>query len=212
MRVSQCSLSVLCCFSSYLTYSESPACSFLLFSNSSKRLRSSCFDSSFFLAFGFKVLLTRNWDSSVKLPERSSIAKRQKADLFVSLHFNGTASGQNEARGAETYAMTPAGGSSTAGNGSIRGNSYSGNRFNDSNLLLAYQIQKSLVARLGVEDRGVRRARFEVLRDATMPAVLVEGGFLSHPAESKKIFDAAYRREMAKAILEGIQTYKRAVE
>lgn len=161
---------------------------------------------------GFKVLLTRNWDSSVKLPERSSIARRQKADLFVSLHFNGTASGQNEARGAETYAMTPAGGSSTAGNGSIRGNSYSGNRFNDSNLLLAYQIQKSLVAKLGVEDRGVRRARFEVLRDATMPAVLVEGGFLSHPAESKKIFDAAYRREMAKAIMEGIQTYKRAME
>jgi N-acetylmuramoyl-L-alanine amidase len=161
---------------------------------------------------GFKVSLTRNWDSYVERAERPATAKRQKADLFVSLHFNSASSGQDEARGAETYALTPAGGSSTAGNGNIGGNSYSGNRFNDSNLLLAFQIQKSLVAKLGVEDRGVRRARFEVLRGATMPGVLVEGGFLSHPAESKKIFDAAYRREMAKAIVEGIQNYKRAVE
>ena len=161
---------------------------------------------------GFKVSLTRNWDSFVELGERSSAAKRHKADLFVSLHFNGASSGRDEARGAETYALTPAGGSSTAGNGVVRGSSYAGNRFNSSNLLLAYHIQKSLVAKLGVADRGVRRARFEVLRGATMPSVLVEGGFLSHPAESTKIFSATYRREMARAIVEGIQGYKRAVE
>ena len=96
------------------------------------------------------MTLTRNWDSFIALGDRPSAAKRQKADLFVSLHFNGTSSGRNEARGAETYALTPAGGSSTAGNGVVRGSSYAGNRFNSSNLLLAYQIQKSLVAKLGV--------------------------------------------------------------
>jgi N-acetylmuramoyl-L-alanine amidase len=51
-----------------------------------------------------------------------------------------------------------------------------------------------------------------VLRDAAMPAVLVEAGFMSHPSEGKKILDPAYRRELAKAILEGILAYKRQVE
>jgi N-acetylmuramoyl-L-alanine amidase len=51
-----------------------------------------------------------------------------------------------------------------------------------------------------------------VLRDAVMPAVLIEGGFMSHPTEGKKIFDAGYRRQMAKAIVDAIQAYKQAVE
>ncbi len=59
-----------------------------------------------------------------------------------------------------------------------------------------------------MEDRGVRRARYWVLRDAEMPAVLIEGGFMSNPAESKKIYDAGYRRQMAKAIVAGVLAYK----
>jgi N-acetylmuramoyl-L-alanine amidase len=58
----------------------------------------------------------------------------------------------------------------------------------------------------------VRRARFAVLRDATMPAVLVEAGFLSHPAEGRKIVDAAYRRKMATAIVDAVRAYQRVVE
>jgi N-acetylmuramoyl-L-alanine amidase len=58
----------------------------------------------------------------------------------------------------------------------------------------------------------VRRARFEVLREATMPAALIEAGFLSHPTEGKKIFAEEYRRQMARAITEGILSYKRLVE
>ena len=69
-----------------------------------------------------------------------------------------------------------------------------------------------MVRTLGSTDRGVRRARFEVLREATMPAVLIEAGFLSHPTEGKKIFTTEYRKKMAQAIAEGIQSYKRAVE
>ena len=61
---------------------------------------------------------------------------------------------------------------------------------------------------LGVEDRGVRRARFAVLRDAAMPAILIEGGYMTHPIEGKKILDSAYRRQMAQAIIKGILNYQ----
>ena len=65
---------------------------------------------------------------------------------------------------------------------------------------------------LGVEDRGVRRARFEIFRTAEMPAVLIEGGFMSSRTESKHIYDPAYRKQMARAILNGIAAYKKQVE
>ena len=58
----------------------------------------------------------------------------------------------------------------------------------------------------------MRRARYAVLRDASMPAVLIESGFMSHPEEGKKIFDAGYRRKLAQAIAEGLLSYKRLVE
>jgi N-acetylmuramoyl-L-alanine amidase len=73
-------------------------------------------------------------------------------------------------------------------------------------------MQKALTRNLAAEDRGVRRARFAVLRDAVMPAVLIEAGFMSHPAEGRKIFTSAYRQKMARAIVEGLLAYKRAVE
>ena len=79
-------------------------------------------------------------------------------------------------------------------------------------MFLACQVQRTLTSQLHVQDRGVRRARFVVLCDATMPAVLIEAGFLSHPTEGKKILNSAYRQQMAKAIVDGILAYKRAVE
>jgi N-acetylmuramoyl-L-alanine amidase len=78
-------------------------------------------------------------------------------------------------------------------------------------MLLAYEIQKALVTKVDVEDRGVKRARYAVLREAAMPAVLVEGGFMSHPAEGKNIFSAAYRKKMARAIADAILAYKKDV-
>ncbi|MEK7707191.1 MAG: N-acetylmuramoyl-L-alanine amidase [Verrucomicrobiota bacterium] len=161
---------------------------------------------------GFQVYLTRSGDTFVELFDRNAVARSRNADLFVSLHFNATDGGRNEAKGAEVYALTPAGASSTNARGEGKGGWATGNKFNANNLLLACQIQKSLVRNLEVEDRGVRRARFAVLRDAAMPAVLIEAGFMSHPTEGKKIFDAAYRREMARAIVDGIGSYKRIVE
>lgn len=162
---------------------------------------------------GFTVTLTRTGDSFLDLEKRPAIANQRKADLFISVHFNAVANSRNTVRGAETFALTPAGARSTsAPNSAALATSEPGNRFNSQNMLLACEIQRRLVRELKTTDRGVRRARFAVLRDAQMPAVLVEAGFLSHPAEGKKIMDSAYRRQMAKAIADGVIAYKRAVE
>lgn len=164
---------------------------------------------------GFNASLTRTTDALVDLPDRPEIARRRGADLFISLHWNsaGAGAGRNEVKGVETYCLTPAGASSTnAGDDMIGAGTKPGNRHNEKNFFLAWQLQKSLLRDLGVEDRGVRRARFSVLRTAEMPAVLIEGGFMSHPAESRRIYDPAYRRQMARAIVEGVMAYKRQVE
>lgn len=160
---------------------------------------------------GFKVVLTRGADRFLELSERAAIARRGGADVFLSLHFNG--SGSTEARGTEVYALTPAGAASTNARGEgANAGAFPGNRSDEKNLLLAYQLQQSLVSQLGSQDRGVRRARFEVLREATMPAALVEAGFLSHPAEGGQIATAEYRRHVARAMVTGVQAYKKMVE
>ena len=162
---------------------------------------------------GLKVVLTRSRDSFVELPERPQLARRRNADVFVSLHFNAADTDRSSVQGAEVYCLTPAGASSTNARGEGAGaGSCPGNRNNDQNLFLAYQVQRALTRNLGVADRGVRRARFAVLRDAVMPAVLIEAGFMSHPDEGRKIFSSAYRQRLAQAIVQGLLAYKAAVE
>jgi N-acetylmuramoyl-L-alanine amidase len=162
---------------------------------------------------GFKVSLTRSRDEFIELPNRPDAARRRNADVFLSLHFYSADSGRGDVRGAEVYCLTPPGASSTNARGEGAGAGWStGNSYNDKNLFLAYQMQKNLTRSVGLEDRGVRRARFAVLRDAPMPAVLIEAGFMSHPAEGRKIFNAAYRVQLARAIVDGLLAYKRQVE
>jgi N-acetylmuramoyl-L-alanine amidase len=163
-------------------------------------------------AAGFKAVLTRGGDSYVELSDRPSIARKRGADLFVSLHFNSTEEGRNEVKGTEIFCLTPAGATSTNARGEGDTRWVTGNRNDERNMLLAYQMQKSYEKNLKIEDRGVKRARFQVLREATMPAILIESGFMSHPTEGKKLYDPAYRKQMARAIVEGIQAYKKAVK
>jgi len=165
---------------------------------------------------GFNVMMTRTTDKYVPLPDRPAMANKAGADLFVSLHFNAALTGRDEAEGPETYCITPVGASSSNEHvesrefGSAVGTGPTiANRNEQKSLLLAYQVEKSLVQNLAADDRGVKRARFAVLRDVAMPAILIEGGFMTNPAESKKIYDPAYRRRMAEAIVKGILAYQR---
>ncbi len=165
------------------------------------------------VAAGIKVTLTRQTDSFVPLPDRPEIARKRDADLFISLHFNAVIAKKNEVQGIEVYCLTPAGARSTYARGDYSDTSaWKGNRFDSKNVLLAYQLQKALVRELPVADRGVKRARFAVLRTAQMPGVLIESGFMSHPSESKKILDPEYRRQLARAIVDGILAYKKTIE
>jgi N-acetylmuramoyl-L-alanine amidase len=122
---------------------------------------------------GFDVVLTRSSDVRVPLEERPALARRRSADLFVSLHFNATEESRSEVRGVEIFCCTPAGATSTNSRGEGDTGWVAGNRNDEKNLLLAYQMQKSFVKMLQVEDRGVKRARFAVLREATVPAILI---------------------------------------
>jgi N-acetylmuramoyl-L-alanine amidase len=165
---------------------------------------------------GFDVVMTRKSDKYIPLTDRAAIANSHNADLFICLHFNASPTDRAEIQGPETYCITPVGAnSSNAGVESSEfgqgGNMAStpGNRNEKGSLLLAYQLERSLVRNLGANDRGVKRARFQVLRETTMPGVLIEGGFMTHPVEGPKIFSASYRRQMAAAIVNGILAYQK---
>jgi N-acetylmuramoyl-L-alanine amidase len=162
-------------------------------------------------AAGLRATLLRSTDTYHDPADRPGIARRQKADLLVSLHYN--SAGDSSARGLETYCMTPAKASSTnaRGEGANTG-AYPANQYDAHNVLLAWHVQQAMVQQLGLPDRGVRRARFAVLRFSTMPAILVEGGFMSNPADMARIADATHRKKMAEAIASGILAYKKVIE
>ena len=159
---------------------------------------------------GLNVMLTRDSDAFVDLSARPLLARRQGADLFVSLHYN---SADNYIHGLETYCLAPPGvNSSNEGGGKAPRLPEPGNAHDDKNVLLAYEMEKSITAAVPLEDRGLKRSRFEVLREAVMPAVLIEGGFLSNPSDARHIYDPAFRKQMAQAIVEGVMAYKKSVE
>jgi N-acetylmuramoyl-L-alanine amidase len=155
------------------------------------------------------AILTRTTDRNIPLDDRVQFAKSKRADLFISIHFNSGGS----AAGIETYCIPPAGTASTAAAGRLREAEASpNNRFDESNVWLAHCVQRSLLRNTGAADRGVRRARFVVIRDAPCPAILVEAGFLSNRAEEQRILTESYRDKLAKSIADGILEYKRCSE
>ena len=159
-------------------------------------------------AKGYKVSKTRNDDSAIPKEDRAEIARQKGGDLFISLHFNSAGQAGPGISGVEVYCMTPAGENSTGGPSEPgERTSAPGNRFDSQNALLAYHVQRVVTRRLGVEDRGLRRARFAVLKMAHMPSILVEGGFMSNPREAQLIANPAYRRKLAEAIADGIHQY-----
>ena len=158
-------------------------------------------------ARNLKVILTRDTDAYLPLEARAGRANGTADSIFVSLHFN--SSGDASAAGFEVYAMTPRGAASTGDNFSTpeQFRQMPGNDFEDASLALATCAQHSLLGYLPQADRGVRRARFAVLRLTHSPAILIEGGFLTNPSESQRINDAAWRQKLADAIAAGVGSY-----
>jgi N-acetylmuramoyl-L-alanine amidase len=155
---------------------------------------------------GFQVYLTRDGDRFIELEQRAERAKRWGADLFVSIHLNSAGS---EANGTETYSMTAAGFQSTSG-GHSEGADI-GNRFDALNSELAYQIQRATTSQAQTADRGVKKARFVVLKHAPCPAVLVETGFVSNRREEIRFMSDKFRDDLAMGIARGVYNYVQLV-
>lgn len=152
------------------------------------------------------VRLTRSTDTFIPLEQRSEFAAKAGADLFVSIHADGA--GDSSANGVETFVMTAAGCESSNHYGQ-GGDSSSrrGNQHDGANTALGFSIQSNLVKTSKRSDRGLRRARFAVLKNAPCPAALVECGFLTNPAEEALMIDPDYREAVARGISNGIVGY-----
>lgn len=160
---------------------------------------------------GYQVFLTRDVDRYLKLEERSSFANSKDADLFISIHFN--AAKNKKAHGIECFALTPQGQAST-GRTKIKANdleNFAGNKQNLQNTLLAYCLQKALVDWVGGADRGLKRARFKVLKDLEIPGALVELGFISHAATADIIRHENERQRIAEGLHTGILYYYKKI-
>lgn len=156
---------------------------------------------------GFQVKLTRSSDVFIPLEKRSEIANDYGADFFISLHFN--SAGSSEPSGFEVFALTPQNQPSTKKPkpDSEDNERFPGNGNDPWNVLAAYHIERGLVQGIGGPDRGVKRARFSVLKYLECPGVLVEMGFLSHPKTARKVQSARFRQSLARSLHEGILTY-----
>lgn len=150
-------------------------------------------------ARGYQVLLTRATDTQLELQERSEIANRAGADLFISLHFN--ASTNPFASGPETYFLRPGTDSGHSSPATAKWNA-----------VLGYFVQRELVNGQNATDRGLKRAGFAVLRHIEMPGLLVEAAFMSEKTEAALLDDPATLHRMATAIADGIDAWKRTIE
>lgn len=158
---------------------------------------------------GLKVVLTRSSDVFVPLEERARIANRHPNGLFVSVHFNSGGSGT----GLETYTLAPRGVPSMMADGPRISDldPCPGHACDAQNIALATAMHAALVVKSRLYDRGIKRARFVVIRDIQIPGVLIEGGFLSNTNDARLIATPAYRQTMAQCIFQAVQNYRRAV-
>lgn len=176
---------------------------------------------------GFQVVMTREGDRTLSLEERSAIAEASRGDLFVSLHAN--AARRRTAHGIETYyldenherhSLTVAARENGVPRSQVNALQRTLAKLRVSEVSphsrrLAEQIQHELVNGLPsqyrpVSDLGVKKGPFYVLYLSSMPAVLVESGFLTHVGEAKRLADARYLEALAERIAEGLSGYRAA--
>ena len=165
-------------------------------------------------AAGFITMLSRVDNSTtLSLEERETKANSWGADIFISIHINSSKS--SEPNGFETYILANHGqlstsmdkASMTQKDWNFVNCKYAGNKNDNKNLLLGFAIHRRTVKTSRIPDRGLRRARFSVLRNVMIPAVLVECGFLSSPKDSKLLYTADFRERCARGIYQGICDY-----
>ena len=155
---------------------------------------------------GYRVSFSRTSDKFVELSDRAEDAANKRADLFLSIHCNAASPSVS---GVETFAMTPRFMPSTSSGALSRSDrtSHAGNITDGWNQLFAYYVQRGLAAATRSDDRGVKRARFAVLKRTPMPSALVEIGFLSNNAEARKLSSAVYRQRIADSLANSIMRY-----
>ncbi|HEV2841666.1 MAG TPA: N-acetylmuramoyl-L-alanine amidase [Chthoniobacterales bacterium] len=163
-------------------------------------------------AKGFKVVLTRENDAFIPLHVRAHIANQTRDSIFVSIHFNGASN--RDATGFEIFSLTPRGAPSTGDDALALHfvNMQAGSPVDAQSFGLSAAVYHSMLGHLAEFDRGIKRARFAVLRHTKIPAVLVEGGFLSETGDSKRVADPAWRAKFAEALSVGIENYRNVVE
>jgi N-acetylmuramoyl-L-alanine amidase len=139
-------------------------------------------------ALGYRVIMTRNKDVYITLPRRAAMANKAKGSLFVSIHFN--SSPREDAQGIEIF-------------------------YFDSKELwrtkasrrLAHCILRETLGETQAVSRGIKQGNFHVIRETEMPAVLVEGGFITNKQERSLLRDKEYLNRLAIGIADGIDCY-----
>lgn len=141
---------------------------------------------------GYHVVMTRNTDNFIPLPKRVEIASQADANIFVSVHFNSSRS--PEAKGIEVF-FCDGKDDKTRSTASRK---------------LADAILSRVIRKTSATSRGVKKGNFYVIRETTMPAVLVEGGFISNPTERALLKSREYQEKIAQGIADGIDQYFKA--
>jgi len=131
---------------------------------------------------GIQVVMSRKSDYFVSLPGRVKMAERVNADLFVSIHANSAGRKRPDVNGLETY-------------------------YYDTGLSFARTVHRRILRTVKMRSRGVRKARFYVLRKTSMPAILVETGYLTGRTDVKNLRSQWFRNKMAEGIARGILDY-----
>ncbi len=164
-------------------------------------------------AAGLKVIMTRSDDTFVPLEQRPMVANDTPHSIFVAVHFN-DAPVDPYATGFEIYSITPQGEPSTQDNTLALHDLHQepGNVTDTQSLALSASIYHAMLGNIPQVDRGMKHARFAVLRVAQIPAVLIEGGFVSSDTEARQIATPIYRQELAQTIVTGIEQFKGLAE
>ena len=176
---------------------------------------------------GIKVTLTRSSDKYISLTKRSAIANKSNADLFISIHVNSHKSRQpygfetyyfsqasdNVAKALEVAENAPYLEEDSGNNPSKNLKAILGDMIYTENIAASKEVAKQICDNtckiMGLRNRGIKSARFAVLKKTNIPAILVEVGFISNKKEERYLKNSFYRQQIAEGLASSISNYKR---